>query len=763
MLVAVATLPCLAQFTTANLGGAVVDATGASVPQATMKVLNKETGFTKTDVSGPDGAFTFSALPVGTYRLTAEKSGFSTYAQEGIVLTVNRSATQRVLLRVGTAQQEITDVENATMVTTQSATIGQLVDQKRVTDLPLNGRGAQALVLIAVGTADNTRVSGILGQGGIYGGNLYSSEQMAGVNGGGTGNVNYQMDGAGHNDTYVNMNLPFPNPDALQEFNLQTSSMSAQYGGGSAVVNILTKSGTNSLHGSAFEFVRNGKMNARNFFAPTQDTLKRNQFGATIGGPIQKDRLFFFGTYQGTRIRTAPAGVIAFVPTPAERTGDFSGSAQLVDPTTRTPFPGNRIPVSQFSNPSKYFLQKIPLPNGPGQQLTFLGPSSRPRDDQFMPKIDWVRGKHQVSGRYFYTRFQSPPDFAQVTQNLLAMDRNGNEVRIQTLALDHVYSASPTLLFQTWFGFDSQVGGSRSGIPEGSDITFPAAGVKIEGGAKGIPPALEGLSVTGFFSAASTHFGDFNRGDWTLRESVTKIKGRHQLIFGGEIVRLIQDITNTNTQSGSFTFGARLSGSNLADFLLGAANTFIQGAGQYQNMRGTKYSLFVQDTWRATQKLTLNLGLRWEPWFPYTELYNRVPCFSVGQKSVVYPNAPVGIIYGGDAGCPLGKGAANEPLNFAPRAGFAYSIAQRSVVRGGVGLYYMIPPSRIFNGPNGVAPFLPRYQLTGNISFQDPYGSFGLANPFQANLWLTAVDVPERMYRSLYRRRSTVRSRDCTV
>jgi len=756
-------MPCLAQFTTANLNGTVVDATGASVPQATVKVLNKETGFTKTDLTEPDGAFTFPALPVGDYRLTVEKAGFSTYVQEGLTLTVNRTATQRVLLQVGTATQEVTVNENAAMVNTQTATIGQLVNQKQVTDLPLNGRGAQALVLIAVGTAENTQVSGILGQGGIYGGNLYSSEQMAGVNGGGTGNFNYQMDGAGHNDTYVNMNLPFPNPDALQEFNLQTSSMSSQYGGGAAVVNIVTKSGTNSLHGSAFEFVRNGNMNARNFFAPAQDSLKRNQYGATVGGPIKKDQLFFFGTYQGTRIRTTPAGVIAFVPTVAERNGDFSGQAQLVDPTTWTPFPGNRIPVSQFSGPSKYFLQKIPLPNGPGEQITFLGPVSRPNDDQFMPKVDWVRGKHQVSGRYFYTKFNSPPDFTQVKQNLLAMDRNGNQVRIQTLALDYVYSASPTLLFQTWFGFDSQVGGSRSGIPEGSDITFPAAGVKIEGGAKGIPPAIEGLSVTGFFSAASTHFGDFNRGDWTFRESVTKMRGRHQLIFGGEVVRLIQDITNSNTQSGSFTFGARLSNSNLADFLLGAANTFIQGAGQYQNMRGNKYSLFVQDNWRTTPKLTLNLGVRWEPWFPYTELYNRVPCFSPGQKSVVYTNAPVGIIYGGDPGCPEGKGAANEPINLAPRLGFAYSLGQKLVVRGGVGLYYMIPPSRIFNGPNGVAPFLPRYQLTGNISFQDPYGSFGLANPFPAEFVADSggrarkdvpITVPTQIYGSftgLYR------------
>jgi len=734
LLLAFTVSPCIAQFTTANLGGTVVDATGASVPQSKVSVRNKDTGFNKTETTGADGGFAFPALPIGTYRLTVEKMGFSTHVQEGITLAVNQTVSQRVMLQVGATTQEITVIENTAMVNTQTATINQLVNQKQVTDLPLNGRGAQSLVLIAVGTADTTRVSGILGQGGIYGGNQYSSEQMAGVNGGGTGNVNYQMDGAGHNDTYVNMNLPFPNPDALQEFNLQTSSMSAQYGGGAAVVNIVTKSGTNSLHGGVFEFLRNGAMNARNFFAPTQDTLKRNQFGGTIGGPIKKDELFFFGTYQGTRIRSAPQGVITFVPTAAERNGDFSTTTTpLVDPPTRTPFPGNQVPASRFTGPSKYFLQRIPLPNGAGQQLTYLGAASVPNDDQFMPKIDWVRGKHQLSGRYFYTKFKQPSDFSQVKQNLLAMDRNGNEVRVQTLALDYLFSASPTLLFQTWFGFDSQVGGSRSGIPPGADaITFPAAGVKIEGGAQGISPAIEGLNVTGFFSAASNHFGDFNRGDWTIRESVTKVKGSHQLIFGGEVVRLLQDITNTNTQSGSFTFGGRFSGSNLADFLLGAANSFTQGAGQYQNMRGTKYSLFVQDNWRVSQKLTLNLGLRWEPFFPYTEIYNRVPCFAPGQKSMVYTNAPVGIIYGGDPGCPWGKGAASSPGNFAPRAGFAYRIGQRSVVRGGAGIYYMIPPSRIFNGPNGVAPFMPRYQLTGNLRFEDPYGSFGMANPFPA-------------------------------
>ncbi|HEU0139426.1 MAG TPA: TonB-dependent receptor, partial [Bryobacteraceae bacterium] len=284
----------------------------------------------------------------------------------------------------------------------------------------------------------------------------------------------------------------------------------------------------------------------------------------------------------------------------------------------------------------------------------------------------------------------------------------------------------------TWFGFDSQVGGSRSGNPPDAPITFPAAGVKVEGGDKGISPAIEGLSVSGLFSLASGHWGDFNRGDWTLREVVTKVKGPHELIFGGEVVRLIQDISNTNTQSGSFNFSSQFSGSNLADFLLGWATSWNQGAGQYQNVRGAKFSMFIQDNWRVTPSLALNMGLRWDPFFPYTEIYNRVPCWSPGQQSTVYPNAPAGIIYGGDTGCPWGKGANASAGNFAPRFGFAYRVHRNTVIRGGVGVYYVIPPSRIFNGPNSVAPFMPRYLLSGMLRFEDPYGSFGMANPFPA-------------------------------
>src|SRR6266568_1623179 len=285
--------PLIAQFTTGSLGGSVTDATGAAVADAKVVVRNRDTALTRSVQSATDGGFLFSSLPVGTYNLTVEKTGFSTYVQEGIVLTLNQAASVPVILKVGRTTESVTVTANAELVSTRDATVGQLVDQKRVVDLPLNGRQAQSLVFLAAGTVDVTdNYCGLGCHGGVYPG-----EQQASVNGAGPGQVNYQLDGAPHNDTYLNMNLPFPNPDAVQEFTLQRENMSAELGGASGgVVNVVTESGPNEIRGDGFEFLRNGSLNARHFFAPTQDTLKRNQFGGSVGGPIKKDKLFYFGT-----------------------------------------------------------------------------------------------------------------------------------------------------------------------------------------------------------------------------------------------------------------------------------------------------------------------------------------------------------------------------------------------------------------------------------------------------------------------------------
>jgi hypothetical protein len=716
--------PAAAQYTTASLGGTVQDPAGAVIPGAAVTVENEDTGLSRSATSQPDGTFLIPALPVGPYKLTVTARGFATYVQTGIVLSVNEAATQTVSLRVGSVTESVTVSANAAVLTTRTGTLGQLIDQKRILDLPLNGRQPQELLFLAAGAVNETGNYCLVNcQGGVYPG-----EQDGNVNGAGPRTVNYQMDGAGHNDTYLNTNLPFPNPDAVQEFNVQNENLSAQYGLGGAVVNIVTKSGTNALHGDVFEFLRNGALNARNFFAPTQDTLKRNQFGGSVGGPIVKDKLFFFGTYQGTRVLSAAQGQVAFVPTAAERSGDFSDiSTQLVDPATKAPFPGNQIPTSMFSAPSDYFLKDIPLPNGPGRQLTFPGPSVVQNDDQWMVKSDWFHGKNQLSGSFFWTRFNEPPDVTTSKTDILAADGSGNRVTVKNLSLNHTYSHSPTLLFNTWFGWDSQTGGSLSGAPFG----FPDAGVQI---AAPTPPELS-LSVNGFFSFNTNHLGDFDRGDWTVHEDVTMQRGSHELHLGGDLVRPRNHLVNTFTMSGEFTFGTQLSGNNLTDFLLGDASEFLQGGGEFKDLTGTLYGLYVQDNWKTSPKLTINAGLRWDPYWPYTEEKGRVVCYHPGAKSQRFPNAPLGAIYGGpnhDPGCPAASGTESNLANFGPRLGFAYKLDDKTVVRGGGGFYYTPPPINNFNGFVDTAPFGPRFDFKGDVSFVNPYASFGLTNPFPA-------------------------------
>jgi hypothetical protein len=432
------------------------------VPGARLTIENTGTGLVRTCTTGADGAYLFPALPVGAYRLKVEKEGFSSYLQDGITLDVNQTVTQSVSLRVGEIREQVTVSANAEVLPAETSNIAQLVDRQRVVNLPLNGRQTQSLLFLAPGTINTTLYyCGSACQGGVY-----PNAQWGNIDGGGPGNINYQMNGGDHNDNYINSNYPFPNPDSVQEFSIQTNNIPAEYGTSAVTVNVFTKAGTNQFHGGLFEFVRNGDLNARNFFAQAQDTQKRNQFGATTGGRILRDRLFFFGTWQRTAIRTATPTSIAFVPTAQERTGNFSDIATVItNPATSQPFPGNQIPASQLSAPTQFFLQHIPLPNGPNGQISFFGPSAVQSDQQFMPKVDFIRGRHHLSGRYFYTKYTQAPDVAAGKADALASDPNGVAVTVQTVAVNHVYRASPSLLFATRLGYARSIGQSLSGAP----------------------------------------------------------------------------------------------------------------------------------------------------------------------------------------------------------------------------------------------------------------------------------------------------------
>ena len=726
--------PALAQFTTAQLSGIVTDKGGSAIAGATVTAQEVQTGFKQSVKTRAAGEFLFPSLPIGNYDLTVSMTGFSTYVQQGITLTVGQAASRNVTLEVGSVSDQVTVNANASLVTTDSPTVGQLISQQNVVSLPLNGREVQQLVFLIPGTTNVTAQN----CGGNCEGGTFSTEQYAKVNGGGSNGVSYLMDGVDFNDSYINANLPFPNPDAVQEFNVDTNNMSAAYGRATGgIVNVVTKSGTDRIHGSAFEFIRNYALDARNYFATSPDPLKQNQFGGSIGGPILKNRLFYFGSYQGTRTNTSSNGQIEFVPTAAERQGDFSDllpATQLVDPQTGNPFPNNQIPADRLSPVANYLLAHVPLPNGPGRQLTYNGAPLVQDTDEYLVKIDYNLGsKHHISGHYFQNDY-SVPIVVPPDDNILEINTNpAASIKLKNISLVDLYTISPTFFLNSYFGYTRQNGSSLSNIP----FNMAQAGVNIAQPASmpgGKGPGLD-FDVSGGLTINGSHYGEFDRGSQSLREVGTLIRGKNAIQFGGEFLRITVPMANLYEQDGIFGFSNSLSGDNTADFLLGAMSTFTQAGGLFLNFTGIDWSLFVQDDWRVTPRLTLSAGLRWDPFYPYKDSLGRVACFVPGAQSSRFPNAPQGLLFGGnnhDAGCP-NSSINNNPLNFGPRLGFAYQLTGdgKTSLRGGAGYYFEPPNTVAFQDVVGIPPFAPIVNLT-DVSLSDPYGSAGISNPFPA-------------------------------
>jgi hypothetical protein len=721
--------PAQAQFTTARLSGVVTDNSGGVIPGATVTVEELSTGYTQAVKTGAAGEYLFPSLPVGTYQFSAQMTGFSTYIQNGIMLAVGQAATQNVKLAVGAVTQRIEVTENSALVTTDSSTIGTVIDQKDVVGLPLNGRAVQQLVFLAPGATDVTsHYCAANCEGGVF-----PSEQYAKVNGAGANGVNYQMDGVDYNDTYINTNVPFPNPDAIDEFNLLTGNMSASYGNAiGGVVNVVSRSGSDKIHGDVFEFLRNSVLDAIDFFAPIVNPLHQNQFGGSVGGPILKDKLFYFGSYQGTRFSTANNGQIAFVPNAAERTGNFSDllpGTQLVNPNTGAPYQNNQILVSPIAT---YILNMIPLPNGPDDQLTFNGGPDVQNTDEYLAKIDFNAGKHRLSGRYFQNRYADQV-YIPPASDLLQLRGDAETLTMKNVGIVDIFTISPKFLLNSYFGYNSENGTTLSSAP----FNMAQAGVKLAqprnlGG--GNAPVLD-VTVGGDFILAGTPYGVWDRGDQSLREIAIWTKGTNEIEFGGEILRIRLPMGNEYQENGIFNFTNDLTGNNLADFELGALSEFTQGGGLYLNFTGYKESFFVQDDWKVMKRLTLNAGLRWDPFLPYQDSEGRVACFVPGAHSVRFPNAPAGMLFGGnhhDPGC-AASSIDNNSGNLGPRLGFAYQLTQdgKTSIRGGAGYYYEPPNTVAFEDVVGVPPFAPIVDFT-DVTFADPFGSAGVANPFPA-------------------------------
>ncbi len=721
----------------AQISGAVADTSGAAVPRAQVTATQTETHQVRSTSSGADGSYVLPNLPVGPYQVEVQASGFSTYVQSGIRLEVSNDITLNIKLTVGEMKQQVEVSADASMVETQQTSVAQVIDQRSIVDLPLNGRQATQLIMLSGGAND---IGPANGMSDLTGSKNYFSADSISVAGGQANGTNYLLDGGEHMDTFSNVNLPFPFPDAIQEFSVQTSSLSARYGlHPGAVVNAITKSGTNGFHGDAFEFVRNGNFNARDFFAPTTDSLKRNQFGGTLGAPIKKDKLFGFFGYQGTEIRTAPPSTIAHVPTQAALGGDFSqlesancqsgGAQTLINPSNGQPFPNNKIPTTSFNPTALNILKYVPTSSDPCGEITYSIPEPQ-RETQYIGRVDWNQSsKHNIFGRYFFADYASPASF---NNDMLNTTQRGVLDRSQSATIGDTYSINPTTVnsaHATW----TRLAITRG--PAADYINYTDVGVNMY---SNVPNFLN-LSVSGYFNGGcgSCAPAVFDQDSYQVADDLDLIRGRHHISVGVDYIRMGFNYRNNVVANGTFNFNGQFSGDALADFLLGVPSNFQQGSVQPFDGRQNSVGAYVHDSFRASKRLTLQLGVRWEPYLPEHEKYNRMQhfdfgAFAAGTQTSQYVNAPPGLFFPGDPGEPSAYTFA-RPWLFEPRVGIAWDPtgSGRQTIRAGYGLFYDTMATAYQEDQTGDAPWASTVGLPSPAGgLTNPYAGYPGGNPF---------------------------------
>jgi hypothetical protein len=681
LLVSLTATETLAQ-ATAQITGTVKDASGGVLPGASVTATQTDTGFTREVVTDAAGLFSFPGIPVGPYKLEVTLQGFRTSVQTGIVLQVNSNQVVPVSLALGEVAETITVQANAQVVETRNLGVGEVMDNKRILDLPLNGRNPADLLQYLPASVPQAQVLASSVMGGSNGGQAYS------LAGGLAFGVTYVLDGAMHNDPRNNLNLPLPFPDALQEFQAETSALTAQNGMHSgAAVNAVTKSGTNSFRGDLFEFLRHHRFNATDPFATKNldgsrkdDGLKRNQYGVTIGGPVRTDRLFFFFGYQGTNTTVNPTANVAFVPTAAMLTGDFTAFASPacnagVQRNLLAPFVGNRVSPALFSKAALNITARLPTTTDPCGLVQYGLPSATD-EGQYVAKVDYtINHDHSVFGRYIATKQFTPPPYTleAAEHDVLVTRVGGRDNKAQSVTLGENYVISPTTLNALRFAYN------RTDISRPNIDFFSAPDVGID--SYSYLPHYMLLTVTGgFVLGTGTETPTIIiTPSWQISDDLTLVRGGHQYAFGGSFARWSSESHGNVRSPGQFSVDGTITGLGLADFLLGklGSNGLIQAAPNTLDMVQKYVGLYAQDTWRVGPRLTLNYGLRWEPFFPQQLVNGAVyqfdmARFQAGTKSTVFPNAPAGLYFPGDAGFPSQAGMLTDWTNLGPRAGVAW-------------------------------------------------------------------------------------------
>ena len=696
--------PLTAQVITGSLYGTVTDPTGAIVPNAHITATSAERGNTRGAVSNDKGEWVLTLMPIGTYGIKVDAAGFKSFDRTGIALSAEDNIKIDARLELGAASDTITVTTEAAQVDSRSSTLGATIGERTLMDMPLDGRNIFDLTTLLPGISNVTDPQTFTND--RQGPTFTTSGSRSAQN-------NMTFDGMLFVALFRNTGLNYPPPDAIAEVRVQTSNYTAEYGRNSGTsMNVVTKSGTNVLHGSVWEYIRNNDFNARSFFSKTVSKLVQNQYGGTLGGPVIKNKLFLFGSYQGLKVRTAALSSSAKPLTSAESSGTFS--SKITDPLSGQPFPQSGknyiIPTSRFDPVAVKLNSLIEPANSSSGQLiaTYAAPQN---DDQGLIRGDYYWGKHAIDARYNQVASRDEKS----SGNVPSYERIADNTSYHTASIGDTLPITPNLLNVARLAYN-RFGGTVSVL---TPYSLASLGSKLP---QFGPPNPSEINVSSRFdigntSAAPALLVNENR---EFTDSLSWVHGTHSIKVGFQFLRL-QYLNRTWFQAqGGFTFSGIFTGNSAADFLLGIPQTLSISTPQLEQ-GGVQHNTFyyAQDDWRINRRLTLNLGLRYELAFPWYQPNNYWGGFIAGEQSQVYKNAPVGLVFPGDPGEPRGL-VQTDGNNFAPRIGFAYDVRGdgKTAIRGGFGVFYDAITSNIIQ--NGTQPFRYGFTINAPYSLTDP-------------------------------------------
>lgn len=759
------------QVITASMEGIVLDPAGAAVPGAKLAAVDTSTGLEARTVTAADGRYSFPSLPPGgPYTITIEAPGFATEQRAGITLQVNQDLRLDFTLKIGTASETVQVTGAAPLVESTTASMGQVVTSQSIVDLPLNQRNTYSLVFLAPGVQGDVSFT-------------YNTDNFS-INGGRPGTTDMLVDGIPSAPNLANPIVGiavFPSVDAVQEFKVQTNMYSAEFGrSGSGIINIIYKSGTNVFHGSLYEFLRNSDLDSNSFFSNLNGTplpnFKRNQFGGSIGGPVEiprvykgKDKTFFFFDYEGLR-QGAAATLQTTVPTALQRTGDFSktfaASGQLVtiyDPTTtvaqgtgyvRSPFPGNMIPANRIDPVAKNIVNYYPLPNQTGAVNTgvndyYVATNNVLNSNSVDAKVDEVlTDRSRFFVRYSRQSLNNPAPAYLPSTIRAAQNAPDNQAQTNnSAAIDYTLTLSPTDLLEMRYGF-ARIKLNYQSVSLGFDPTTLGFPSYIAANADHL--LFPGIAATNYYSLGNPQQGDTRDPGFEthiLAVENTRILSAHTLRFGAETRLLRSNDTESGSSTGNYTFtqaitqgpnpnaASTTAGNAIASLLLGVGSGSMLIDSKDDATQSHYYGAFVQDDWKVTRKLTLNLGLRYDLDIPRTERYDRMETFN---ETIPSPLAgPTGIagLRGGTVFVGV-NGAGRRQFdpqykNFDPRFGFAFQATPNTVIRGGYGIFFTAS-LRIANATIGNEGFSASTNYTGSPDGLTP--SVYISNPFPTGI-----------------------------